>query len=577
MLSLYNYIKRNHAQSIMVFLAFLSGLIGLVAAVTEFMLGNPASVYLAVLFFASILLTTTWRLVSENESVNHFTAAGILAIELGLSIVAFLVYGPNFFFPVLFLIEIVGIRFLLPRKLGQYISLAGIVFYSFAVSVLMLSGILTPRIEPFAFAVLPALLVNSVCSFSLNIFAHLRVRQRRAESMKAEIEQNFRGLKRNYLLKDELVTSLNNNVKRKNIEIKNILTLSDQLNVNLDPLRAIESFLLTVVGQLGSSHALIFTQKNLGDSFFSVYAAKGMRRERIESHRIYLNSNLLEHLLAFKHPIQVTSIPRENLFSDEIKFLTFFKDDLFCPILIKGEIAGIFIIGQKLSQRSFTPEDHNLVAIIANQAAFVMEQSQVSTEFQDIYFKTIKAMMKSLEAKYIFARGHNTRTANYASITARSMGLSNSAIKVLTYGTLLHDIGKIAIRDKYLLDPKVFLENETIVKKKILEHTIKGASILKSAGFEDDIVELALHHHEDYEGRGYPHGLGGSDLSASVRILSVCNTFDAMTSDKPYRKALSSKISKEYILHNANHKFDPSVVKTFITELNHNKEMQKYH
>ena len=330
------------------------------------------------------------------------------------------------------------------------------------------------------------------------------------------------------------------------------------------------------MGQLCSSHALIFTRKIISDNFYGIYAVKGMPRRNVEKHRIYLNSNLLEHLLAIKHPVMVKSIPRENLYSDEIKFLNFFQDDVFCPILIKGEMAGIFVIGQKLSKRKFTPEDYNLIAIIANQAAFVMEQSQVTSEFQDIYFKTIKAMMKALEAKYVFARGHNTRTANYASITARSLGLSQSEIKDLTYGTLLHDVGKIAIRDKYLLDPKVFHENETIVKKKILEHTLKGATILKSAGFDDNIVELALHHHESYEGRGYPHGLGGSDLSSSVRILSVCNTYDAMTSDKPYRKALSPQIAKEYITHNASRKFDPSIVKTFLNELNHNKEMQKF-
>lgn len=577
MFFIYKHIKEDRARSVMVFLVFISLFVGAIAGVSEFVNGNPASIYLAGLFFISVLLTTIWQLVYEKDVFNYYTAAAILSLELFFTTMAFFAYGPNILFPVLFLLEIIGTRFLLPRKPGQYISLAAILFYVLGWAVLMYGGWMTPSFEPFTLVVLPAILVDFVCSFSLNIIAQVKMQQKQAERKNRELIKNFRGLRKNYLLKNELVTSLHNDVRRKNIEIKNILTLSDQLNVNVDPLRAIESFLLTVMGQLGSGHALIFTQRNLGDGFYSVYALRGMPRRRIENHRIYLNSNLLEYLLAFKHPIKVGSIPRENLYSDEIKFLNLFKNDLFCPIMIKGEIAGIFIIGQKLSGKNFTMEDHNLVAIIANQAAFVMEQSQVSSEFQDIYFKTIKAMMKALEAKYVFARGHNTRTANYASITARSMGMSHSVIKDLTYGTLLHDVGKIAIRDKYLLDPKVFHENETIVKKKILEHTLKGATILKSAGFDDNIVELALRHHESYEGSGYPHGLGGSDLSTSVRILSVCNTYDAMTSDKPYRKALSPKTAKEYITYQANRKFDPTVVKAFLNELNHNKEMQKYH
>ncbi len=568
--------KENRGRSMMLFLASISFFIGVAAGISEFVEGNPASIYLAALFFASILLTTIWQLAYDKNAINPQAIAVILSLEVIATIVAFLAYGPNIAFPVLFLLQIVGIRFLLPRKLGQYISIGAISLYGAEVIAQGVINGVQFVVQPLMVVVVPAIIVHIVAGFYLGIIAQLRSGQKQAERKNAELAQSFRGLRHNYILKDELASSLNKDIKRKNIEIKNILTLSDQLNMNMDPLRAIESFLLTVMGQLGSSHALIFTRKIISDNFYGIYAVKGMPRRNVENHRIYLNSNLLEHLLAIKHPVMVKSIPRENLYSDEIKFLNLFQDDVFCPILIKGEMAGIFVIGQKLSKRKFTPEDYNLIAIIANQAAFVMEQSQVTSEFQDIYFKTIKAMMKALEAKYVFARGHNTRTANYASITARSLGLSQSEIKDLTYGTLLHDVGKIAIRDKYLLDPKVFHENETIVKKKILEHTLKGATILKSAGFDDNIVELALHHHESYEGRGYPHGLGGSDLSSSVRILSVCNTYDAMTSDKPYRKALSPQIAKEYITHNASRKFDPSIVKTFLNELNHNKEMQKF-
>ena len=313
------------------------------------------------------------------------------------------------------------------------------------------------------------------------------------------------------------------------------------------------------------------------NNYYSILSAKGLSGTSINNIRIYLNSNLLNSLQAAKEPMLERNIPKSDLYDDEIKMLKIFADDLFCPILIKGNIAGVLIVGQKISKMKFTKEDLNLISIVANQASYVMEQTQTTSEFQDTYFKTIKAMMKSLEAKYIFARGHNTRTANYVNIISARMGFPAGEVKDLTYGTLLHDIGKIAIRDKYLLDPHVYENNQSLLKNKILEHTIKGATILKSSGFEGTVVDLALHHHEDYNGKGYPHGLGEHDISLGVRILSVCNTYDAMTSDRPHRKALEEITAKEFLEYNSGKKFDPQVVKTFLNELSLNKEMQKFH
>jgi putative nucleotidyltransferase with HDIG domain len=234
-------------------------------------------------------------------------------------------------------------------------------------------------------------------------------------------------------------------------------------------------------------------------------------------------------------------------------------------------------VGQKISGSPFNKENINLVSIVTNQAAFLMEQSQASNDFQEVYFKTIRALTKALEAKYVFARGHNIRTANYANIVAKRMGISNGDIKDLTYGSLLHDIGKIAIKDEYLLNPHHFSDTEAGLKNKILEHTIKGASILKSAGFDEPIVDLALHHHELYNGKGYPHRLGEEDISRPARILVVCNTYDAMTSDRPHRKAHPESTAKEYLRAHAGSLFDPDAVKAFLSEIGINKEMYKYH
>ena len=236
---------------------------------------------------------------------------------------------------------------------------------------------------------------------------------------------------------------------------------------------------------------------------------------------------------------------------------------------------GAILIGNKISQARFNKEDVNLISIIANQTAFVLEQSKLTQNYKEFYAKTIKAMLESLETKYIYARGHNVRTANYASIVGRRLQLPMNQIKDLTYGSLLHDIGKIVIRDEYLLSSAKFAQDDMQIKEKILDHTLEGSKILKSAGFNNQIIDMALHHHEFYNGKGYPHKIGESDLSLSSRILSVCNAYDAMTSDRPHRKAIPPKTAQKYLFDAQNSQFDPEIVKIFLEEIGNNQIQQK--
>lgn len=578
MLTVYNYIKQNRAKSVGYFKALITLLFTSVS-VWELLQGRSSYSYVFYSVAAvSIVSTLYWHVKTAQATFNKKMASIHLSIDAFLySVILFPLVYANPLSPFLFITIITGLRFLLPVKSGFKLSVWALAIIMVSSLLLTLSGFMVEAATNFSLHFFPALVVNFVSSFSLSVVSNLQKKQKKLEREYRSLNQDFTGLKREHFLNTQLVTSLNKDVLRKNNEIKNILSLSGQINVSGDSRKAIEPFLYTVIGQLGARHALILAQTNRSNNYYSSYCSKGVHGLDEKRARIYLDSNLLNTLNSSREPMLEKNIPKDDLYSDEIKFLNQFKNDLFCPILIKGQTAGILIVGQKISETAFSVEDVNLIKIMANQAAFVMEQTQITSEFQDIYFKTIKAMMKSLEAKYIFARGHTTRTANYVNIVGNKIGLNPSELKELTYGTLLHDVGKIAIRDKYLLNTNIFSEDQVIVKKKILEHTSRGAEILKSSGFDDNIVDLALYHHEDFNGKGYPHGIGEKEIPLGVRILSVCNTYDAMTSDRPHRKALSHDTAKEYLTYNSNVKFDPAVVKAFLDELSANKEMQKFH
>ncbi len=577
MLFFYNYIKNNRSFSITLAKIGLL-LLSIVLTVSTFY--NYSNTYAHLLFLSTLLISfilIMWQLVFVRQSFDKNVATAFVALD---SIMVCLMLLPltaiNPFFPVVFLYLIFYIKLLLPRSWGEKLIWATIGLLIVSIAVFSFSGVIEQAYSLIFTTIIPAVLINFLGSFSYAIIANLLKDRRESQMEMYKYDQENAKLKRELFLNSQLVDSLYKDVRRRNIEIKNILSLSGQVNVNADSRRAVESSLYAVIGQTGSRHAFVLTQERKENNYLSVFAQKGVG-EYADNIRIYRNSNLLNIITSSKEPFLVKFIPRNDLYSDEIKILSLFKNDLICPIYIKGKLIGVMFIGEKLASTSFKPEDINIVSIVANQIAYIMEQSIVSSEFQDVYFKTIKAMMKALEAKYVFARGHTTRTANYVNIISEKIGLNSSEVKDLTYGTLLHDVGKIAIRDKYLLDSNVFKEDENLVKRKILEHTLKGAMILKSAGFDGTIVDLALHHHENFDGKGFPHGLGGSDLSFETRILSVCNTFDAMTSDRPHRKALSNIAAREYLEYNAGKKFDPEIVKVFLSELSQNKEMQKFH
>ncbi|MCK5032342.1 MAG: HD domain-containing protein, partial [Calditrichia bacterium] len=241
----------------------------------------------------------------------------------------------------------------------------------------------------------------------------------------------------------------------------------------------------------------------------------------------------------------------------------------------RSKIIGMFIIGKKLTGGIFTQEDMNLVSILTNQAAFILDQSKLSEEIYDFYNKTVRTLLRAQEIKDAYSKGHAIRTAQYVRAVGANMGISNEELRNLTYGTILHDIGKIVTKDEILAYDKKFNGNDTEIKKKILDHTIVGASILKSVGFVEPVVDMALHHHEWFNGEGYPHNLNGDQISKESRILAVCNAYDAMLNDKPYRKSLNKEWAMEQMHKMAGSQFDPEIVNIFLSEVDTNSNLIK--
>ncbi|MCD6420467.1 MAG: HD domain-containing protein, partial [Synergistetes bacterium] len=198
--------------------------------------------------------------------------------------------------------------------------------------------------------------------------------------------------------------------------------------------------------------------------------------------------------------------------------------------------------------------------------------SQKEEQLKRTYMQTIKALSELIEIKDPYTRGHSLRVAKWSVRIAKEMGISEPYLQRIFLAGLLHDIGKIGVRGAVLNKAGKLTEEEY---DEIKKHPVIGANILREVKHLQDIVPVILHHHERWDGRGYPDGLKGTGIPLWSRIMAVADTLDAMTSSRPYRKALSMEDAVEEIKRNAGRQFDPDVVEAFLKIIIESKDIPK--
>ncbi len=194
------------------------------------------------------------------------------------------------------------------------------------------------------------------------------------------------------------------------------------------------------------------------------------------------------------------------------------------------------------------------------------------------YLESIEVLRKTVEVKDVYTRGHSDRVSEYSLLIGEKLNLPPDQMKTLKIGALFHDIGKIGIPDAILLKTDKLTDDEY---SEIKNHPAIGAHILSNASIFADIIPIVKHHHERYDGKGYPSRLAGEDIPYLARIVSVADTFDAMTSHRSYRQALDFDYTMNEIERCKGTQFDPAIADVFLEILRTNKNkiieiQQKY-
>lgn len=242
------------------------------------------------------------------------------------------------------------------------------------------------------------------------------------------------------------------------------------------------------------------------------------------------------------------------------------KSCLVVPVRDRGEVVGLFWMSTFSAWRSITPRMRRAVQAVALRLGHVLERERGLQELRDTLEGGMLGLGVALEARDMETAGHTQRVTEMAMALGRSLGLRDEALAGLRQGAYLHDIGKLAVPDAVLLKPGRLSQEEWEVMK---THSVKGASIAsRIPKLSVGALAVVRHHHERWDGGGYPARLSGTAIPLTARIFAVCDVFDALTSDRPYKRAWRRAEALAEIEAQSGKQFDPQAVRGFVELMN---------
>lgn len=231
------------------------------------------------------------------------------------------------------------------------------------------------------------------------------------------------------------------------------------------------------------------------------------------------------------------------------------------PMKLKDKVVGVLQVLNRTGDIPFNEHDVEMLENVANQAVSAIENARLYENIQKVYLSTIEVLATAIDAKDPYTQGHSRRVTEYSVAIAEELNMTRKEIENVRYAGLLHDVGKIGIKDSIIRKPGRLTDEEYAIIKK---HPAIGAKILRPVDFLADKIPGVLHHHEYYDGRGYPDHLTSETIPLDGRIICVADAFDAMTTNRPYRKGLTVKTAIGELQKFSGKQFDPLCVEAFL-------------
>ncbi len=302
-----------------------------------------------------------------------------------------------------------------------------------------------------------------------------------------------------------------------------------------------------------------------GEEYLLPYVARGPKAVKLKEMRLKKGEGIAGTVVQEGKPLLVEDVQSDPRWASRFDSATGYTTrSLLCvPLSSRTGVLGCLQVLNKRDGRTFSAEDLLVATAFAAQAALAIENSYLYTNQKKLYLSLIRTLSSALDARDPYTRGHSERVSRYALLMGRQIGLKRDDLELLEQAALLHDIGKIGIRDSVLLCPGPLDEESW---QEIKRHPVIGARIIgemEPKKMVCKVMEGALYHQERYDGKGYPEGKSGREIPLFARIIAIADAFDAITSHRPYRPAKDFHQAVLEIRRNAGSQFDPELAALF--------------
>ncbi len=369
---------------------------------------------------------------------------------------------------------------------------------------------------------------------------------------------------------------LNDQIKeyQRNLELKvreqtktifAIYKFANQLN-SMDSLEDVVNSVVNFVADFMFSKRVSIMLLDEKGEHLSIKGAIGLEEEIVRKTRIRKGEAIAGKVLETGKAIIVDDIGSMKAESDRYSgYKSFMSFPLMqVPLKATNFSLGIINVTNRFGDQPFTKEDLENLDFIADTASVAINNQLKSIEIERSYFRTMKALAAAVEEKDRYTRGHSERVKTYAVEIAGRLGLSSEIISTIEYACVLHDIGKIGIPDAIIHKDRDLTDEEY---RQIMEHPAKGENIIRVIPFLEPARPIVRHHHEKFDGTGYPDGMEGKEIELGARIIAIADTYDAMTTERPYRGPFPRDHVISVLKEQKGKQFDPELVDIFVRYL----------
>ncbi|MBK7449070.1 MAG: GAF domain-containing protein [Anaerolineales bacterium] len=302
---------------------------------------------------------------------------------------------------------------------------------------------------------------------------------------------------------------------------------------------------------------------------FRVQIARDANNQDLTEDVFSISKSIVRQVLERGETVLTTNARTDPRFEQQASVAAYQLLSILCaPLKVKDELIGVIYVDNRAQTGIFSSDELELISMFANQAAVAIDNARLfdglqasNEELQEAYHATLEGWVRALDLRDKETEGHTKRVTALTEKLARKMGMDENALVHIQRGALLHDIGKMAIPDGILLKPAALSpEERTLIEM----HPVYAYEMLTPIRFLSPALDIPYCHHEKWDGTGYPRGLSGDTIPLAARIFAVVDVWDALVSDRPYRKAMKPEDVKRKLREDSGRHFDPQVVDAFL-------------